>query len=217
MRMLLLGAPGAGKGTQAQLIAEAFNLPHLSTGDMFRSEIEAQSDVGIKAKAYMDRGDLVPDEVTIEIVNQRLKKADCAAGFILDGFPRTLEQAKALDNLLQMHHVALDVVFSFEVNEEEIIRRRAGRRTAPKSKRVYHVEFNPPKTPGKCDVSGEDLVQRDDDKEDVVRHRLKVYAEQTAPLQQYYAERGLVVQVNGMQPVKQVFADVKAELQRRQS
>lgn len=182
MRILLLGMPGAGKGTQAQFLTEKYRIPQISTGDMLRAAIKAGTPLGIEAKKYMDKGDLVPDRVVIELVKQRVKSPDCANGFIIDGFPRTIPQAEALREA----GVAIDFVIEIEVGDLEILRRMSGRRVHPPSGRSYHIEFNPPKVPGKDDVTGEDLVQRADDQEETVRKRIATYHSQTKPLIQYY-------------------------------
>lgn len=211
-RIVFLGAPGAGKGTQAQKLADELHIPRLATGDMLRQAIEEGSEVGLNAKAAMDRGDLVPDEVVVGIVEERIKKSDCETGFILDGFPRTVEQAKSLDKMLKKNDIALSDVVCLEVDHEEVIKRQSGRRWAPKSGRVYHITNNPPKTAGKCDETGEDLIQRDDDTEEVLRRRLEVYEELTAPVRGFYEESQGVSAVNGIGAVDAVYADIKSVL-----
>lgn len=183
MRIILLGAPGAGKGTQATFIKEKFNIPQISTGDMLRAAVKAGTPLGLEAKSYMDSGGLVPDAVIIGLVSERIKEADCANGFLFDGFPRTIPQADAM----KQAGVGIDYVVEIDVPDSAIIERMSGRRSHPASGRTYHVKFNPPKVAGKDDLSGEDLVQRDDDKEDVVKKRLDVYHSQTKPLVDYYA------------------------------
>ncbi len=182
MRIILLGAPGAGKGTQAQYITEKFGIPQISTGDMLRAAVKAGTPLGVKAKAVMDAGELVSDDIIIGLVKERIAEADCAKGFLFDGFPRTIPQADALKDA----GVAIDAVVEIDVADEEIIKRMSGRRVHPGSGRTYHVVFNPPKVEGIDDVTGEELVQRADDQEDIVRGRLNVYHEQTAPLITYY-------------------------------
>ncbi len=182
MRIILLGAPGAGKGTQAQYITEKYGIPQISTGDMLRAAVKAGTPLGIKAKEVMDAGQLVSDEIIIGLVKERIAQDDCANGFLFDGFPRTIPQADALKDA----GVKIDAVVEIDVADEEIIKRMSGRRVHPGSGRTYHVVFNPPKVEGKDDVTGEDLIQRDDDQEDTVRARLKVYHDQTAPLVNYY-------------------------------
>ncbi|ROH87249.1 adenylate kinase [Pseudomethylobacillus aquaticus] len=183
MRLILLGAPGAGKGTQATFIKEKFNIPQISTGDMLRAAVKAGTPLGLEAKRFMDSGGLVPDEVIIGLVKERIKDADCQAGFLFDGFPRTIPQAEAM----QQAGVAIDYVVEIDVPDSEIIKRMSGRRAHLASGRTYHVVFNPPKVAGKDDVTGEDLVQRDDDREEVVMKRLQVYHEQTEQLVGYYS------------------------------
>lgn len=212
MIIVFMGPPGAGKGTQAQKLSSAFNIPALSTGEMFREAIKAQTPTGLKAAEYVNAGNLVPDEVVVGIVEERILQPDCANGFILDGFPRTLNQAEALDKLLEKHNLTLDHVFCLDVDEEEIVRRQAGRLVAPKSGRVYHVSSNPPAVAGVCDESGEELVQREDDKEDVVRHRLHVYSEQTEPICAYYERKDMLERIDGMQGVDEVFADLSSRV-----
>ncbi|MGI9283497.1 MAG: adenylate kinase [Endozoicomonas sp.] len=182
MRVILLGAPGAGKGTQAQFIMEEFGIPQISTGDMLRAAIKEGTELGLKVKAVMDSGSLVSDEIIIELVQERIAKDDCAKGFLFDGFPRTIPQAEALRDA----GVDIDHVIEIAVEDEEIVQRMAGRRVHPDSGRTYHVVYNPPKVEGKDDVTGEDLVQRDDDIEETVRKRLGVYHDQTAPLVSFY-------------------------------
>lgn len=182
MKLILLGAPGAGKGTQAQFIREKFGIPQISTGDMLRAAVKAGTALGIEAKKVMDAGGLVSDEIIIGLVTERLQQADCAAGYLFDGFPRTLPQAEAMKNA----GVALDYVLEIDVADTEIIERMSGRRVHPGSGRTYHVRFNPPKQEGKDDVTGDDLIQRDDDQEATVRKRLEVYHSQTRPLLDYY-------------------------------
>ncbi|MFA6037265.1 MAG: adenylate kinase [Legionellales bacterium] len=182
MRIILLGAPGVGKGTQASLLAQALNIPKIATGDMLRAAVQAKTSIGLKAKSFMDAGQLVPDDVIIQLAVDRIKEADCAQGFIFDGFPRTLAQAQAL----QDHHVKIDQVLEIQVDDEEIIHRLCGRRIHLASGRIYHIHFNPPKVSGKDDLTGEELIQRDDDQEITIRKRLQVYREQTQALVAYY-------------------------------
>ena len=205
MRVVLMGPPGAGKGTQAQLLSDHLSIPKLSTGDMLRSAVAEGTDLGKQAQAIMAKGDLVPDDVMVGIIEDRLKAPDCAKGFLLDGFPRTIEQAETLDKMLKKHNLALDHIVNLAVDEKAIVERFTGRRVAPQSGRSYHIVHNPPKVAGKCDVTGEALVQRDDDREEVVRHRLEVYRKQTAPVLDFYRAQGRLEEVNGMLPVDQVF------------
>ena len=182
MKLILLGAPGAGKGTQAQFIREKFGIPQISTGDMLRAAVKAGTPLGVEAKKVMDAGGLVSDEIIIGLVTDRLQQDDCRSGYLFDGFPRTLPQAEAM----KVADVALDYVLEIDVADEEIIERMSGRRVHPGSGRTYHLRFNPPKLAGKDDVTGEDLIQRDDDQEETVRKRLQVYHSQTEPLLEYY-------------------------------
>ena len=184
MRIILLGAPGAGKGTQATFIKDKFNIPQISTGDMLRAAVKAGTKLGLEAKGHMDSGGLVPDEVIIGLVSERIKEADCANGFLFDGFPRTIPQAEAMKNA----GVGIDYVVEIDVPDEAIVERMSGRRSHPASGRTYHVKFNPPKVAGKDDVTGEELVQREDDKEETVKKRLEVYHSQTKPLVKYYVD-----------------------------
>jgi adenylate kinase len=183
MRLILLGAPGAGKGTQAAALTQKYAIPQISTGDMLRAAVKAGTPLGLQAKQFMDAGALVPDEVIIGLVKERIKQGDCAKGFLFDGFPRTIPQAEAM----RAAGVDIDYVVEIDVDDSEIIKRLSGRRVHPGSGRTYHVQFNPPRTPGKDDVTGEDLVQRDDDREDTVRKRLQVYHDQTEQLVGYYS------------------------------
>jgi adenylate kinase len=184
MRLILLGAPGAGKGTQATFIKEKFNIPQISTGDMLRAAVKAGTQLGLEAKKFMDAGGLVPDEVIIGLVKERIKDTDCQAGFLFDGFPRTIPQAEAM----KQAGVEIDYVVEIDVPDEAIVERMSGRRSHPASGRTYHVKFNPPKVANKDDVTGEDLVQREDDKEEVVKKRLEVYHAQTKQLVGYYSD-----------------------------
>lgn len=183
MRIILLGAPGAGKGTQATFIKEHFNIPQISTGDMLRAAVKAGTPLGLEAKSYMDSGGLVPDAVIIGLVSERIKEVDCKNGFLFDGFPRTIPQADAMKEA----GVMIDYVVEIDVPDSAIVERMSGRRSHPESGRTYHVKFNPPKVEGKDDVTGENLVQREDDKEETVKKRLEVYHDQTKPLVDYYA------------------------------
>ncbi|AWL11369.1 Adenylate kinase [Saliniradius amylolyticus] len=212
MRIILLGAPGAGKGTQAQFLMGKFGIPQISTGDMLRAAIKAGTELGLQAKQVMDEGKLVSDELIIGLVKERIAQDDCANGFLLDGFPRTIPQADAMKE----HNIAIDHVIEFDVDDEVIVERMSGRRVHPASGRVYHVKYNPPQQEGKDDQTGEELVIRDDDREDTVRKRLNVYHEQTEPLVSYYqkeAEAGNCQfhKVDGTKPVEQVSQEL-AEL-----
>jgi adenylate kinase len=204
MRVVLVGAPGAGKGTQAKFIAEHYGIPAISTGDIFRANIAAKTDLGQQAKRYMDAGDLVPDQVTIGIVRDRLSKDDARSGFLLDGFPRTVAQAEALRDMLDDLGTPLDVVLELQVEDDEVVRRLSGRRTCRKCGHVWHLEFDPPKDEGVCDVCGGELFQRDDDLPDTIRRRLEVYADQTAPLVDFYADAGLLRSITAQGPVDEI-------------
>tara|TARA_Y100001960_G_C14743105_1_gene864145 strand:+ start:1215 stop:1859 length:645 start_codon:yes stop_codon:yes gene_type:complete len=204
MILVFMGPPGAGKGTQAQILQENLRIPKLSTGDMLRAAIAAGSEVGKQAESLMKNGNLVPDEMVVGIIKERIMEPDCANGFIFDGFPRTINQAHTLDKMLKDNNLILDKVICLEVDSEIIVSRQAGRRVAPKSGCVYHLEHNPPKVPGKCDVSGEDLMQRDDDKADVVRHRLGIYDDTIKPILDYYEKQDLLHKVQGENSVEEV-------------
>ena len=205
MRILLLGPPGAGKGTQANNLIRDYGLVQLSTGDMLRAAVESGTEIGLKAKAVMDAGVLVSDEIVAGIVRERIQQPDCANGFLLDGFPRTQVQAELLDQKLEELNVSLDRVIEFQVNDEAVVRRLSGRRLHQPSGRTYHVEFNPPKEEGRDNVTGEALIQREDDTTDTVRNRLNTYYEQTAPLVSYYTEKGDLVSIDGMQSPEEVY------------
>lgn len=203
MRLILLGAPGAGKGTQAVILAERLAVPHISTGDIFRSNIKNNTELGKKAKEYIDKGMLVPDELTVEIVRDRLKKSDCKNGFILDGFPRTIPQAEFLEKALTDMGVKLDAVLNLHVEDEEIIKRMSGRRTCPNCGMSYHVLYNPPKVENICDGCNTGLIQRADDKEETVIERLKTYHQQTEPLIDFYAEKGKLVTASSQERLEE--------------
>jgi adenylate kinase len=204
VRLVLVGPPGAGKGTQAQFIASHFAVPKISTGDIFRTNVSDGTDLGLEARKYMDAGDLVPDEVTIGMVKERLSHDDTSEGFLLDGFPRTVQQAVVLDDMLADRDVGLDVVLELVVDDEEVVRRLSGRRTCRRCGHVWHLDFDPPATEGICDRCGGELFQRDDDSELTIRHRLEVYADQTSPLIGYYGDRGLLSGVDATGPVEDV-------------
>ena len=207
-----MGRPGAGKGTQAVNIKEYFNIPHISTGDMFRAAMKEGTELGLLAKSYMEQGKLVPDEVTIGIVKERLQKEDCNAGFLLDGFPRTVSQAEALDEFMKEQGIALDAVLDVNVDASILIRRIIGRRLCKTCGATYHIEFNKPKTEGICDACGTALYQRADDTIETAGSRLEVYDNQTAPLLAYYENQSLLKTVNGDQSFEQVFEDIKKVL-----
>ncbi|MGJ9460390.1 adenylate kinase [Oceanobacillus sp. CF4.6] len=212
MNLILMGLPGAGKGTQAEKINKKYNIPHISTGDMFRLAIKEGTDLGMKAKDYMDQGDLVPDEVTIGIVKERLSKADCVNGFLLDGFPRTIAQAEALQQLLTDLNRSIDYVLHVDVPEEKLVERLTGRRICPTCGTTYHVVYNPPKQEGVCDNDGSKLIQRDDDQPETVKKRLSVNIEQTQPLLDFYQDKGYLLKVDGDRDIEVVFQDIQTIL-----
>ncbi len=208
MRMILLGPPGAGKGTQAKLISEKYSIPHISTGDIFRKNISEKTPLGIKAKEYMDKGLLVPDELTIDIVNDRLAKEDCKNGFLLDGFPRTVKQAESLEDFLRKNNQNIDTALLIDVPREFILERMTGRRVCPSCGASYHIKFNPPKSEEKCDACGSDIVQRKDDAEETVKDRIDVYEKQTQPLVDYYKAKDQLFVVDGTQSIDKVFETI---------
>lgn len=212
MRIILLGAPGVGKGTQAKLIAKQFNVCHISTGEMFRAEIAKGSNLGRISKEYMDKGDLVPDEITTQIIGERLKCDDCSNGFLLDGFPRTTAQAEALDKLLNDENKALDKVVLINVKDYIILERIIGRRTCKQCGTNYHIKFNPSKLKEKCESCGGDLTQREDDKEEVVTERLVQYNKLTQPLIAYYDNKNILSSVDGTLTVDEVFHEISSLL-----
>lgn len=208
MKIIMLGAPGAGKGTQAKMIAEKCGIPHISTGDIFRANIKNGTELGAKAKEYMDKGLLVPDELVCDLVVDRIQQADCEKGYILDGFPRTIPQAEALEAALNAIEQKLDYAIDIDVPDENIINRMSGRRACVGRGATYHVLFNPTKVEGKCDVCGESLILRDDDKPETVKKRLDVYHTQTQPLIDFYSARKVLVEVDGTQSMDKVFEDI---------
>jgi len=208
MHILLMGPPGAGKGTQAAKLVEQYNIPHISTGDMFRAAVKEGTPLGQQAKQCMDAGQLVPDSVTIGIVKERLAKPDCKEGFILDGFPRTTEQAEALDRTLQEVGIKLDRVINIIVPDDVLVRRLTGRRICQSCGATYHLEFNPSKQGAICDKCSGEIYQRDDDREETVTKRLAVYQAQTRPLIEYYQDRGLYTEIDGQQDIDKVMADI---------
>ncbi|MER7773690.1 adenylate kinase [Streptomyces sp. NPDC096191] len=217
MRIVLVGPPGAGKGTQATRLAETLHIPHISTGDLFRANISQQTELGKLAKSYMDAGNLVPDEVTIAMAKDRMEQPDAEGGFLLDGFPRNVSQAEALDELLETEDMKLDAVLDLEAPEAEVVKRIAGRRVCRNnSAHVFHVTYTPPKKEGVCDVCGGELYQRDDDSEETVRKRLEVYHTQTEPIIDYYKAQGLVVTIAATGPVEEVTARALEALRRDQ-
>ncbi|GAA0127324.1 adenylate kinase [Clostridium sp. ATCC 25772] len=208
MKIILLGPPGAGKGTQAKSISNKYSIPHISTGDIFRKNISEKTPLGIEAKSYIDKGQLVPDKLTIDIVQDRLEHEDCKNGFLLDGYPRTVSQAEALKNFLNEKGEKLDTALLIDVQKEFIIDRMTGRRVCPDCGASYHVRFNPTKVEGKCDICGSVVIQRADDTESTVKDRLDVYETQTQPLIEYYKNQGLLSTVDGTQSIDDVFKDI---------
>lgn len=204
-----MGLPGAGKGTQAEQIVEKYNIPHISTGDMFRAAMENNTELGRKAKSFMDNGDLVPDEVTNGIVRERLSEDDAKDGFLLDGFPRTVEQAQELETILSDLGTELDAVINIDVEKDVLMKRLTGRWICRTCGKTYHEIYNPPKVAGKCDLDGGELYQRDDDKKETVEKRLNVNMKQTKPLLDFYSEKGKLHNINGEQDIKDVFVDVE--------
>ena len=212
MRLIMMGPPGAGKGTQAKYVAEHFGIPAISTGDIFRANVSQGTPLGTQAKAFMDRGDLVPDDVTIEMVKSRLAEDDVRGGFLLDGFPRTVGQAEMLEKTLEGRGRELSGVLLIDAPDDEVVRRLSGRRTCAKGGHVYHLEFDPPKNEGICDQDGSRLIQRDDDKPETVRKRLSVYHDQTEPLIEWYEERGVLRRFDGTRPPEEVHDRIRATL-----
>jgi adenylate kinase len=208
MKIIMLGAPGAGKGTQAKKIAGKFGIPHISTGDIFRANIKNGTELGKKAKTYMDKGELVPDSLVVDLIMDRFKEADCANGYVLDGFPRTIPQAEALDAALKANGEKVDYAINVEVPDENIINRMSGRRACVGCGATYHIKYNPTKVEGVCDACGEKLILRDDDKPETVKNRLSVYHEQTQPLIDYYNKAGVLAEVDGTKDMEDVFADI---------
>ncbi|MGL5642680.1 MAG: adenylate kinase [Paraclostridium sp.] len=208
MRIILLGPPGAGKGTQAAGIVEKFNIPHISTGDIFRKNIKEGTELGKKAKGFIDQGLLVPDELTVGLVTDRISQPDCENGFMLDGFPRNVAQAQHLGEYLKEVGISLDKVVNIEVDKDILVGRAVGRRICKSCGATYHVEFNPPKVDGVCDVCGGELYQRADDNEETVSKRIQVYLDETKPLVNYYSKEGIIANINGEQSIDKVFADI---------
>ena len=208
MKIIMLGAPGAGKGTQAKKIAAKYGIPHISTGDIFRANIKGGTELGMKAKTFMDQGMLVPDEITIGMLMDRIHEEDCKNGYVLDGFPRTIPQAESLTEALRGMGEAIDYAVNVDVPDENIVSRMGGRRACVACGATYHVEFNAPKTEGVCDTCGEKLVLRDDDKPETVQKRLNVYHEQTQPLIDYYKNAGVLKEVDGTKNMEAVFLDI---------
>ena len=212
MKIIMLGAPGAGKGTQAKMIADKYGVPHISTGDIFRANIKNGTELGLEAKKYMDQGLLVPDELTVRILLDRVAQDDCKNGYVLDGFPRTIPQAEVLDSELTKLGDHIDYAINVDVPDENIVKRMSGRRACLTCGATYHIEHVPPKKEGICDVCGSELVLRDDDKPETVKNRLNVYHEQTQPLIDFYTEKGVLKTVDGTVPMEEVFAAITAIL-----
>lgn len=212
MNIVLMGLPGAGKGTQADKIVEKYDIPHISTGDMFRAAIKGGTKLGLEAKSFMDKGALVPDEVTIGIVRERLSAADCEEGFLLDGFPRTVPQAEALESLLADLGKRIEHVVNIQVEQDELVKRLTGRRICKVCGTAYHLVFNPPQVDGVCDKDGGELYQREDDNPETVTNRLEVNIKQTQPLLDFYENKGVLENINGQQDIQKVFADIDALL-----
>jgi adenylate kinase len=210
--LVLLGPPGAGKGTQAERLVEDFDLPYYATGNILRDAVDRDTELGRTAKGYMDRGELVPDELISNVIAERLDSGEADFGFLLDGFPRTIEQAEMLDRALDERGRSLTAVLLIETPDEEVVRRLSGRRTCEKHQHVYHIDFDPPKTPGVCDQDGSRLVQREDDKPETVRKRLSVYHDQTAPLIDWYGEKGLLRHFDGSLTPEEVYSRIRATL-----
>ena len=211
MNIILFGPPGAGKGTQAKKLVDFYGIPQISTGDILRANVRAETELGLAAKAFMDRGDLVPDEVLIGIIKNRLNEPDCTKGFILDGYPRTLTQANALGVILEEIEKPIDIILNFEVPDEELVKRTSGRLMC-KCGASYHKTFNPPKKAGICDICGAEVYQRADDTEDAVKNRLEVYKKQTQPLIDYYKETGILITLDGTKDIDEVFEGIKGIL-----
>ena len=212
MKIIMLGAPGAGKGTQAKMIADKYNVPHISTGDIFRANIKNGTELGMEAKKYMDQGLLVPDELTVKILLDRVAQDDCKNGYVLDGFPRTIPQAQVLDKALSEINDKIDYAINVDVPDENIIRRMGGRRACLSCGATYHIEHIPPKKEGICDTCGKELVLRDDDKPETVGNRLDVYHKQTQPLIEFYSAKGILKTVDGTVDMKDVFSAIKSIL-----
>ncbi len=213
MKIIMLGAPGAGKGTQAQMIADQYKIPHISTGDIFRENVKNGTELGMEAKKYMDKGELVPDELTVRILLDRVAKDDCRNGYVLDGFPRTIPQAEVLDKKITEIGDKIDYAIDVDVPDENIIRRMSGRRACLSCGSTFHVEHIPPKQEGICDRCGKELVLRDDDREETVKNRLGVYHEQTQPLIEFYTKKNILKTVDGTQDMQDVFAAITAILE----
>jgi len=212
MHIIMLGAPGAGKGTQADILSQEVNLPHIASGDLFRQALEERTKVGLLAKSYMDKGELVPDEVAIKMILERINQPDCASGCLLDGFPRTLHQAEVLDEALRRQGKTIDKAIYIEVPNEELVKRLSGRRLCRVCQTPYHIISSPPKTPGKCDKCGGELYQRSDDREETVKDRLSIFFAQTIPILDYYKKQGKLIRVNGNLGIKEVAREIISAL-----
>ena len=215
MNLIMLGPPGAGKGTQAAMLAERLGIPHVASGDLFREALQAETELGLMAKSYMDRGELVPDEVTIAMIRERLLKPDCGKGIILDGFPRTIEQAEALKELLAEQGKMIDAALFIDASEDELVRRLSSRWTCRNCQAIYNLISNPPKEEGKCDVCGGELWQRSDDAPQTVRNRIRIYWEQTSPLTNYYRDEGLLITIESEGGIERVQQKILEALQAR--
>ena len=213
MKLIMLGAPGAGKGTQAKKIAEKYSIPHISTGDIFRANIKNGTELGKKAKTFMDQGLLVPDELVVDLVVDRVNQEDCKNGYVLDGFPRTIPQAEALDRALAEMGQKIDYAIDVEVPDENIVNRMSGRRACVDCGATYHIEFNPSKEEGVCDICKGDLYQRADDNEETVSKRIQVYLDETKPLADYYSKVGIIADIDGQQSIDKVFNDIVSALE----
>ena len=212
MNIVLMGAPGAGKGTQADMMELRLHFPHVASGDLFRTNIRNGTELGKRVKAILDSGDLVPDSITIDMIRQRMTNPDCANGIILDGFPRTIPQADALDALFAERNDKLDRVLYIKVSDDKLMERLSGRWSCPICQTAYHIKYNPPKIPGKCDKEGGVLIQRPDDKSEVVANRLQKYNLETAPLIEHYRHKGILAEISGEQDIEKVYADITAAL-----
>jgi len=214
MHVVMLGAPGAGKGTQADILSRELHLPHIASGDLFRQALEKRTNVGLSAKSYMDRGELVPDEITIRMILERSDQPDCASGCLFDGFPRTSQQAEALDQALEERGKAIDKAIYIDVSDEELVKRLSGRWLCRNCQRPYHITNSPPRTPGECDKCGGELYQRPDDREETVKERIKVFLVQTVPVLDYYEKQGKLVKVNGnlgaQEVAREIFSTLRA-------
>jgi adenylate kinase len=212
MHIIMLGAPGAGKGTQADILSQKMNLPHIASGDLFRQALEERTEVGLLAKSYMDKGELVPDEVAIKMILERIDQPDCASGCLLDGFPRTLHQAEVLDKAFKEQEKTIDKAIYIEVPNEELVKRLSGRRLCRVCQTPYHIISSPPKTTGKCDKCGGELYQRSDDKEETVKERLSIFFAQTIPILDYYKKQGKLIKVNGNLGIQEVAREIISAL-----